>query len=413
MEPIKVVRIITRLNVGGPAIHSVLLTAGLDRARFRTRLAAGCVGPDEADMSYYADALGVTYEYIPQLRRELSFLNDTAAFFRIWRLLKKERPRILHTHTAKAGTLGRCAGILLNLFSGKGAKRMALVHTFHGHVLTGYFNAPQKTLFAAVERLLARFTDRIVTVSASVKDDLVSLRIAAPEKISVIPLGFDLDRFLAVPVPADSAGPLRVGIIGRLAPIKNHLLFLRVAARFLKERPAADARFFIIGDGALRASLEALADSLGIRSRVTFTGWRRDLQDVYAGLDVIMLTSDNEGTPVSLIEAMACARPVISSEVGGTRDLTGADPRLSKQGFKVMERGILVRAGDEAGFAAGLAFLADDYNERRRLALSGREFVKSFHCRQRLIRDIEGLYQELSGCSSAADAAGGCGIISP
>ena len=398
MEIVKIVRIITRLNVGGPAIHSVLLTAGLDKNRFRTLLVAGSIGPDEGDMRYYAQEKGVSVEYIPELRRELSLKNDLRAFLKIYRLLKKEKPRILHTHTSKAGTLGRCAGILYNLLSFRDAKKITLVHTFHGHVLSGYFTRAQNFFFTLIERWLGMFTDRIIIVSDSVRKELLSLKIASPGKMEVIPLGFELDKFFSIPCPPDPREQLHIGIVGRLVPIKNHRLFLRTAARFAKEYADIKARFTIIGDGELRNSLEDLTDSLGLRRIVEFSGWRKDIENVYAQLDIVMLTSDNEGTPVSLIEAMASARPVVAPDVGGVRDLLGLETAVEngkKLKFNFMERGLLVESGDESGFVAALTFLAANKETRKKLGLSGRDFVKSFYSKERLIHDIETLYQDL------------------
>lgn len=246
--------------------------------------------------------------------------------------------------------------------------------------------------------MLARWTDRIIAVSDSVKKELVSFGIAPPGKIDVVALGFELNRFLSVGEAKDPVGPRKVGIVGRLVPIKNHRLFLEVAARFVERYPQLSTRFYIIGDGESRASLEELAESLGIRSLVEFEGWQRELHEVYARLDIVMLTSNNEGTPVSLIEAMASGRPVISSDVGGVRDILGSavgPQEDEKHLFEQTERGILVKAGDREGFVEALAFCIASRQKRHSVVASARDFVKAHYASGRLIRDIEHIYQNL------------------
>ena len=395
MKEIKVLRIIARLNIGGPAIHTVILTEGLDRNRFQSLLVCGSTGKDEGDMFYYARARSVTPIFIPELKRELNFFNDISAFKKIYNIIRIERPDIIHTHTAKAGTLGRTAGILYNLLHPFNNK-IKLIHTFHGHVFEGYFNGAWSRFFVLVEKILAFFTSRIITVSESVKRELIALHIAKENKIEVIPLGFDLEKFLNVPFKCGAVS--NIGIVGRLVPVKNHKLFLDAAARLIADNPGLQLKFKIIGDGELRGELERYSVALGIKNNVDFLGWHKDLAGIYASLDIITLTSINEGTPVSLIEAMACARTVVATDVGGIRDLLGDEVFLKNtQGvdFKVLERGIMVKSRDVVNFAAALNFALRDSVLRRKMGEKARAFVKGKFTKDRLIKDIESLYSSL------------------
>ena len=261
-------------------------------------------------------------------------------------------------------------------------------------MLSGYFNPFATGIFIFTERLLGLFTDRIVTVSESVRKELIRLRIADPRRIVVVPLGLELEQFLRVP-PPEKRDTLHVGIVGRLVPIKNHALFLEAAAEVIRANPARRVKFKIIGDGELKEKLMAHAQRLSIGAHVDFLGWQRDLPCVYRDLDVVALTSCNEGTPVSLIEAMASARPVVATEVGGVADLlapTGA--RRVSGGVTLSERGVLVPSGDSARFASALSFLLKDSRAREAMGEKARDFVALRFGKDRLLADMEKLYDE-------------------
>jgi glycosyltransferase involved in cell wall biosynthesis len=319
-RPIRIMRIIARLNVGGPAIHVSLLTARLGPPAFESTLVCGHIGPQEGDMAYLAAEHDVEPVYIAELGRALSPLRDMVTLFKLWRLMRKLRPDIVHTHTAKAGFVGRLAAWL--------ARVPVRVHTFHGHVFQGYFRPAKTRLFLALERFAARLSDRLITISPALKDELVhTYRIAPPEKFAVVPLGLDLQPFADTPrrqmtfrerfgISPDA--PL-VGSVGRIVPIKNHGLFLAMAQRVRRAVPAA--HFVIVGDGEARATTEAQVDALGLRDAVTFTGFLTDLPGVYSDLDLLVISSDNEGTPTSVIQALAAGVPVVSTAVGGVPDL--------------------------------------------------------------------------------------------
>jgi glycosyltransferase involved in cell wall biosynthesis len=377
----RVLRIIARLNVGGPARHVVWLTEALAREGFETLLVTGTVPPGEDDMSGFAAAHGVTPHVIPSMSRELS-PRDAVTIWKLWRLMVRFRPDVVHTHTAKAGAAGRIAGLLYRVVS---RRRSVFVHTFHGHVFHGYTSRWKTRMFLAIERFLARVnTDRIVVLSEQqlreIRDDF---RIGRAEQFVVVPLGIAPHPAFGHPLPAERGeGPLVVGIVGRLTAIKNHELFLRVAAR------VPEARFVVYGDGSERARLERLAADL---DRVVFAG-TRDVGEIYASLDILALTSRNEGTPLAIIEAMAAGRPVIATAVGGVVDLLGAvEQRM--EGFDIRERGITAASDDDAGFAAGLGLFLHDAALRARLAERGRAYVERTHAKERLVADIIRLYR--------------------
>jgi glycosyltransferase involved in cell wall biosynthesis len=380
---LKVVRVIARLNIGGPAIHVTNLCAGLDPLRFESILVTGTENPGEGSLLDLARAQGVEPVVIPEIVGELSInQRDLRGLLALYRLMRREQPHLVHTHTAKAGVLGRLAARL--------ARVPVVVHTYHGHVLHGYYGAAQSWMLRRMEQALACVSDRLVAVSEQVKRDLVGYRVASSHKISVIPLGLELKPLLD---SRANRGQLRrelgvapdaplVGIVGRIFPIKNHRLFLEAAARVVAELPGA--RFVVVGDGVLRPATEEQARALGIADRVFFTGWRRDLPRIYPDLDVLVVSSNNEGTPVSAIEAMAPGCPVVATRVGGLPDLV-ADG----------ETGCLVPSGDAPALAAAVARLLRHTDLRLALGGAARTSVADRFAVDRLVRDVEGLYDEL------------------
>ncbi|MBW2165908.1 MAG: glycosyltransferase [Deltaproteobacteria bacterium] len=396
---IKILRIIARLNIGGPAIHATILTQGLDPDQFQSVLVTGKVSAKEGDMSYLADTYGIK-PIISDLQREISIVNDVRSFLSIFRILNQEKPDIVHTHTAKAGTVGRIAVFIHNLIYGGN----------HGHVFHGYFGRMMSTIFILTERILAKITDIVIAISESQKNELANkYRIAQASKVRVVKLGFDLEPFLASkdhhgestqifnPGESDSiADELRIGIVGRLVPIKNHKMFLESANIFLEENPSIKVFFLIIGDGELKEELIAYCKQQGLSDHVQFCGWQKKLPEIYSNLDIVALTSNNEGTPVSLIEAMACSVPVIATDVGGVRDLLGdSQSEVVSDGFKICERGILCRDNDAKGFANGLKCLVKNKQVREEKASAAKSFVVQNFSKKRLFKDIESLYFEL------------------
>jgi len=423
---LKVMRIIARLNIGGPAIHTILLTEGLDKERFESMLVTGEVGPKEGDMGYLAKEKGVKPIFVTGLQREISWVNDINCLIEIYRLIKREKPNIVHTHTAKAGVLGRLAAILLTVFSpGMGLKEkkpFVLIHTFHGHVFHSYFGPMKTRFFLWLERLLARFTDRIIAVSEKQMYELSEeFKVAPKEKFRIVPIGFDLSPFLNL---GPFKGMLRkelglseecilIGIVGRLVPIKNHRMFLESAAMLKRLASNLNIKFIIVGDGELRQELEGIRDKMGLKEDVLFLGWRKDLRPIYADLDIVTITSLNEGTPVAIVEALAGAKAVVGVDVGGVPDILVSREEIKTaspypfegrrkirsllykmgKGYYIAERGIIVRGGDTVSFAKGLLALIEDTGLRKEIGLRGRSFVVERYSRERLVSDIETLYE--------------------
>jgi len=421
----KIIRIIARLNVGGPAKHVAWLTEGLREDGYNTLLVAGKVPEGEEDMGYFAADLGVFPLYIAQMSREIS-LNDAVTVWKLFRLFLRERPDIVHTHTAKAGTVGRTAGFLYRWLTpgtliGK-PRRCKFVHTYHGHVFHSYYGRRRTQLFLTIERVLAKLvTDRLIVISRQQRSEIgEKFRVGRPRQFRVVPLGMDLGVFAEhaqrrtkfrheLCIPDDA---LLIGIVGRLTEIKNHEMFLNVAARLKAIDPACRrqgaVRFIVIGDGGLRESLEQQQHALGLEKDVIFVGSRKDPEYFYPALDIVALTSRNEGTPLTLIEAMANARPVVATSVGGVVDLLG---EVVEDGpYRVCRRGIAVPADDEEAFVAALSRIIRDRSLRHDLGDAGLEFVEVNYSKERLFEDIKDLYGELShkgadGCEYSSRAA--------
>jgi glycosyltransferase involved in cell wall biosynthesis len=382
------------MNVGGPAIHVVNLTAGLDPRRYRSLLVSGSENESEGSMLDYALSRGVRPVVIPEIVTAFTLApRDLRALWKLYTLIQTERPHIVHTHTAKAGFLGRIAACLAGV--------PVIVHTFHGHVLHGYYGWLKSRSLRAIEWCLARAADRLVTVSQEVKNDLVSYGIAAAEKITVIPLGFELEPFRRANQLSGefrrelglNADQKLVGIVGRLFPIKNHALFLDAAALVSKQDPRA--WFVVVGDGVLRPGLENQAVRLGIKDRVIFTGWRRDLPRICADLDLLVVSSDNEGTPVSAIEAMAAGCPVVATKVGGLPDLV-EDRRT----------GLLVAPRNAEALSAAVLELLLNPAMARELAKDAQRSVRQRFEIGRLLGDLHRLYDEILTAKAISVPAG-------
>ena len=401
---IKILRIIARLNIGGPAIHVHLLTTGLHPERFETILVTGSISDQEGDMSYLFQGDSHQHCRISVLQRDISIAMDVRVTYRIFRLLRQIRPDIVHTHTAKAGFTARMAVLTYNLVF---RKKIKIVHTFHGHIFEGYFNKYKSMLFVHIERLIARGTDVIIAISETQRNDLIEkYHIATLEKIRIIELGFDLKPFLSCrtlkgrfrEMLGVGSETILVGIIGRLVPIKNHEMFFKSIKLFLKENPEIDMKIVVVGDGECRQQLEAYCREQNLTRHVVFWGWIQNVSLVYADLNILALTSLNEGTPVSIIEAMASSVPVIATQVGGIQDLMGkpVDSTREQSEFAVCERGILSRSNDPVGFFKGLNYLArEDLTARQARIQRARTYVVNRFAKERLLKDAELLYSHL------------------
>ena len=385
-ERIKVLRVVARLNVGGPALHVAYLSAGLADRGYDTTLVAGRVGSGEESMAFVAEQRGVRIETLDDLHREIAPLRDLRTILRLARLIRSERPTILHTHTAKAGAVGRIAALLAG-----NARPPVIVHTFHGHVLRGYFNPALTAGFRLLERMLARVATALVAVSPEVRDDLVALGVAPASKFAVVRLGIELDervdyaeeerkatrRLLGIPPDA-----FVVGWIGRMTAVKRTEDIARTL-QALVER-GVDGYLCLVGDGPDRTRLERRMHELGVAKRCLFVGYQENVARFYDAMDVLLLTSVNEGTPVSVIEALAAGRPVVATRVGGVSDVVrdGVD-------------GFLAEVADVESLAARLAELAGDPELRARMGNAGRAHVVDRYAVERLVDDVDRLYRAL------------------
>jgi glycosyltransferase involved in cell wall biosynthesis len=385
---LRLTRVIARLNIGGPAIQAITLTKRLEEHGYVTRLVRGVESPSEGNMDYLAERIGVSPTSISQMRRDPGF-GDLIALARLVWILRTDRPAVLHTHAAKGGTLGRVAALIAFPLR---SRRPVIVHTYHGHSLTGYFSGRTAGIYRIIERLLAHVTDRLVAVSDEVRSDLVGLAVASESKFEVVRLGFDLSPFTDDLDRAVRRSALRrewgvaddellLTLVARLVPIKRVDRFLRVA-RELGHRPGL--RFAIAGDGELRTELQASTDARALGDRLVWAGFRRDVNDVCFASDVIMLTSDNEGTPVSLIEAQAAAVPVVATDVGGVRSAV-------RHGVT----GLVIDPEDVAGLATGASGLLDDPKLRADMGAAGRAHATGLFTLDRLVADHVRLYAEL------------------
>ena len=385
-RPLRIVHVIARLNVGGAALHVLQLAAEQRRRGHHVLVVAGTLAPGEESMEYLVEELDVPLRRLPALQRELSPPGDARAVRELIAIIRAERPDVLHTHTAKAGGTGRVAALLT-----RGARPDVVVHTYHGHVLRGYFGRGKETFYRTLERVLAHATDRLIAVSEEVCDDLVSLGVAPRSKFVVIPYGFDLsartngteaDRArIRADLGADET-TFVVGWVGRLTPIKRPLDLVRVLAALVAE--GTDARLCIVGDGPEREAVEALAASLGVADRLHVAGYRERLGEWYAAFDAFCLTSANEGTPVAAIESLAAGRPVVATRVGGT-------PAVVEEGLS----GYLADEGDVATLAARLAGLAADPAVRARMGADGAARMHELYGEERMVDDIDALYRSL------------------
>ena len=388
----RILRILNRFNLGGPTYNAAYLSKYMP-SEFETLLIGGQKAESEASSLHITEDLGLDPIVIPTMLRELNPKKDYESYLKIKEIIADFKPDIVHTHASKAGALGRLAAINSDV--------PHLVHTFHGHVFHGYFNPVKTKMYKTVERYLAKKTDRIVTISNIQKTELgVEHRICPLDKIEVIPLGFDLDRFqvnqeenrntfrIKYQLKEDTVA---IGIIGRLVPIKNHELFLK-GIQFIKKNSKIKIQAFIIGDGESRNTIEEQAKKLGLSFDnkantgvdILFTSWIKKVDTALSGLDLVALTSLNEGTPVSLIEAQAAEKAIVTTNVGGIENVVLPN-----------KSALLSEIDDENGFCKNLIKLVDDSIMRMEFSKAGKDFVfNNFHY-NRLVKDTTELYHKI------------------
>jgi len=388
-RPLKVLRVLARLNIGGPARHAVVLDEGLRRRGFEGLLAYGSPEPGEGSLEDLAAERSIRRVHIRGLGRQIRPWRDLLALVQITRLMFDQCPDVVHTHTAKAGTLGRLAALAYNATRSR-RRRCLVVHTFHGNVFSGYFGRSGSAAVRLVERLLAGVTDKIVTVSAHQRVDVAERFAIAPLiKTVVIPLGLDLQAFLALPGSCPESrrrwgfegDEVVFGYVGRLVPVKD--LDTLLVAFADAARSSATLRLLMIGDGELRPSLEARAHSLGLGTTVRFAGWQSDLPAVYSAVDAVVFSSLSEGTPAAAIEAMAAGLPVLATAVGGVPDLIDDE-----------RNGLLVPARDPARMTHAMLKLAASPALRQRLGAAARLDVRRRFGAERLVSDVAALYRD-------------------
>jgi glycosyltransferase involved in cell wall biosynthesis len=383
---IKILRIINRFNIGGPTYNATFLTRFMSD-EFETVLIGGLPEEGEADSLHILNEYGVKPILIPELKRNPNFFSDRKALKKIKTIIEEFKPDIVHTHAAKAGALGRKAAF--------DCKVPVVVHTFHGHVFHSYFGKFKTEVFRRIEKRLASKSSGIIAISAQQRNELSEkYAIANKNKIEVIPLGFDLNPFqVDLEIKRQKTrenfnltdDQIAIAIIGRLAPIKNHMLFLD-SIEIVNQQATKKPVFFIVGDGETRNEIELQIKKIKTNQTIDIrlTSWIHDIKTFNAGMDIICLTSNNEGTPVSLIEAQACNIPVISTDVGGVKDIINEN-----------ETGFVVPKNNPEKFAEKLLELIEDEKKREKMSQNGWSFVKDNFHYQRLVRDMENYYHNL------------------
>lgn len=392
MSAIRVLRILNRTNLGGPVYNATFLSAFLDDD-FETLLISGVPNDDELEYNDFVTKYNINYKQIKNLEREISLKNDYKAFKEIRSIVKSFKPHIIHTHAAKAGLVGR----LVALYS----RTPIVLHTFHGHVFHNYFGKLKTTFYILLERILAKYTTGIIAISPAQKNDLVNVyKIAPQNKTFLIPLGLHLDPFYTDQFNKRKFfrekfyiqnDEIAIGIIGRLVPVKNHTLFLNAIDQVLK-KSKKKIRILIIGDGDERQNMTEQLKQLNISynyfpenkepQTCTLTSWLTEMDEVYAGLDIIALTSLNEGTPVSLIEAQAACKPIVTTNVGGVRDIVLEN-----------DTAFITPSQDSDAFANAILQLTENDELRKNMGRNGFENVKEKFDKKRLVADMQKLYK--------------------
>lgn len=390
----RVLRIINRFNLGGPTYNASYLTKYM-APEFETYLVGGWKDETEENSEFIVRNLGLEPNIIPEMKRAINPYKDYIAYQKIVKIIKAFRPHIVHTHASKAGALGRRAAYKM--------KVPVIVHTFHGHVFDAYFNGLKSEFYKQVERNLARKSTCIIALSEIQRNDLVrKYQICSKEQTEIIPLGFDLSRFRENKTEKRKTfrdkyliedDEIAIGIVGRVVPVKNHALFLK-SIKYAQLNSPKRIRAFIVGDGEERPAAEALCRELKLdfadvskqasRATISFTSWIKDIDQVNAGMDIIALTSLNEGTPVSLIEAQASGKAVVTTRVGGIENIVIPG-----------KTALLADINNNGEFGEKLLELISNDELRQSLEGNGWEWVEHKFHYTRLVEDMKNLYNKL------------------
>jgi len=395
---IRVVQIIDRLNVGGPTKYVTWLSSLLID-EFETCVVTGHIVKGEGDMSWYAKKANVDLRVIPEFSREIS-IKDFIVLYKMITFLCYYKPQVVHTHKAKAGAIGRLAVYVYRILTGKQCK---VIHTYHGHIFHSYYNRYKTKLFVIIERVFAKyFTDVIITISRQQKQEINEIyRIGNKNQHRIIPYGLDfsisdeyvpcLNHILGV----SNNVPI-VGFVGRLCEIKNLTLFVH-AAKLLKSK-GIKCKFVLIGDGNLRSDLESLVAELGLKDTVFFMGFRNDVMNIYTNFTLISITSLNEGTPFTLLEAMHFKVPVVSTLVGGVVDIMGEPVQLTDlpPNVSAWENGLTVKSQDTVAFADAVQYIIEHDKLAQTMGRDASKFVGLHYSQQRFLLDMASLYRQLS-----------------
>jgi glycosyltransferase involved in cell wall biosynthesis len=382
----KILRIINRFNIGGPTYNATFLTRFMSD-EFETLLIGGLPEESESDSLHIPNEYGVEPTIIKELQREPNLKSDRAAYLKIKQIIKEFKPDIVHTHASKAGAIGRNAAFSCNV--------PIVIHTFHGHVFHSYFGTLKTMIYKFIERRLAKKSTAIIAISELQKHELTKIhKICKPSKVKVIPLGFDLTKFYEnIEEKRNSTrkkysisdNEIAIGIVGRFAPIKNHKFFFDAIENVLKQTTKA-LKILVVGDGETRVEIEKRAAEINQKfgEKIILTSWIKDIASFNPGMDIICLTSDNEGTPVSLIEAQACNVPVISTNVGGVKDI-----------MEDVNTGFIINKNDLKEYTKKLLLMVENDEIRQKMSQNGKTFVQyKFHY-TRLVKDMEDFYKEL------------------
>jgi len=379
----KIVQVLTRLGAGGPPVQSVMLTREMTRMGNPSTLVTGNLDRQDRDMSYLLRQSDRVH-WIPEMSRAVSPWRDLRALISLYRFLRRERPSIVHTHTTKAGVLGRLAARMAGV--------PVVVHTFHGNVLSQYFSRPANWAIQLIERILAKFTDGICVLSPQQASELADRHhIASRNKIHLVPLGLDLTEFSSLGPAARDGGVITAGWMGRFVPIKDVPLLLAIARETLRRTDRV--RFVVAGDGPEAPLVKALADEFGT-ARFRWLGWREDVTPVLAECDLLIQTSRNEGTPGALIQGMAAARPFISTAAGGVVDMVAGPLRRQQDGCRWFDNGVLANATPEA-FASALCEFAANPAEIARMGALGAGFASANYSLSTMLQSLNALYSAL------------------